>query len=210
MTAQPPPLRLTTGPGPEYVPAGEPRRGLFAADPVRYTISAPGLQRAVLTACSRTVRPGDELVWAVFPESDPQARTDPAVDVERLFLATGVGLDLVLDDGSRLSDTPASDQHGVGIGPAEQAASKTAVIDQWNLRRVRLDAVAGRTVTAVEVVTQAAAGTGWIELVGIGDPAEGPLGLITAGDGSLAGRALTTRGSHSTNQLSRGLTDACL
>ena len=201
-----PPLSLTPGAGPRHAPAGQPHRGLFTGSPVRYTVPGPGMHRMLLAELNHTVQAGDELVWAIFPEADPEARNDPAVAFERLFLATGVSLDLILEDGGRLAALPVRDQHRVGLGPRQQAESKTLQVDQWNLKRVALDPILGRRVTAVEVVSDTPGGTGWIEFLGVGNPGVGPLGAITAGDGTLAGRAITTRGSHSTGDLSRGLT----
>jgi hypothetical protein len=52
--------------------------------------------------------------------------------------STYVSLDLLLDDGSRVSAGAARDQHGVAIGARAQGESKTLYPQQWARKAVRL------------------------------------------------------------------------
>src|SRR5690606_7781746 len=89
--------------------------------------------------------------------------------------STGVSLDLVFDDGRRLSQLDARDHHGAGIGAAAQAASKTLYPQQWARKAVRLGditALRGRRVRAIELEAAPVAGRqarGWIDAVAIAE-----------------------------------------
>jgi hypothetical protein len=83
--------------------------------------------------------------------------------------STYVSLDLLLDDGSRVSAGAARDQHGVAIGARAQGESKTLYPQQWARKAVRLGdvpALKGRRVVAIELEVASADGapvSGWID-----------------------------------------------
>src|SRR5690606_31905407 len=125
------------------------------------------------------VRENTTLSWLVLPE---------IVDGDTVA-STGVALDLVFDDGSRLSQLDARDQHGAGIGAAAQAASKTLYPQQWARKAVRLgdlDALRGRRVRAIELEAAPVGGKpaqGWLDAVAIAeiapaDPARRPSDFV--------------------------------
>jgi lysophospholipase L1-like esterase len=76
--------------------------------------------------------------------------------------ATGtfVAVDLQFSDGSALRDSGAVDQFGVRAHPQFQGEGGHLVLNQWNLIRVNLGALAGRTVTRVDVGFDRPTGTG--------------------------------------------------
>ncbi len=82
-------------------------------------------------------------VFAVFDDAEP--------DVRDGYASTAVAIDVVFDDGTRLSDVDPVDQYGTPLEPAAQYAAQRLGVDQWSSRTVALEAVAGRTIARVEV-----------------------------------------------------------
>ncbi|WP_433219648.1 GDSL-type esterase/lipase family protein [Dactylosporangium sp. CS-047395] len=76
--------------------------------------------------------------------------------------ATGtfVGVDLQFTDGSALRDSGAVDQYGVRAHPQFQGEGGRLVVGQWNLVRVNLGGLAGRTVARIDVGFDRPTGTG--------------------------------------------------
>ncbi|MBV1855938.1 GDSL-type esterase/lipase family protein [Catellatospora tritici] len=73
---------------------------------------------------------------------------------------TFVGVDLQFSDGSALRDTSAVDQYGVRAHPQFQGEGGHLVVNQWNLVRINLGGLAGRTVTRVDLGFDRPTGTG--------------------------------------------------
>ncbi len=73
---------------------------------------------------------------------------------------TFVAVDLQFSDGSALRDSGAVDQFGVRAHPQLQGEGGRLAVNQWNLVRVPLGALAGRTVTRVDVGFDRPTGTG--------------------------------------------------
>ncbi|MEV7630154.1 GDSL-type esterase/lipase family protein [Actinoplanes sp. NPDC089786] len=71
-----------------------------------------------------------------------------------------VAVDLAFTDGSSLRDSGATDQYGVRAHPQFQGEGGHLVVNQWNLVRVSLSALAGRTVDRVHLGYDQPAGTG--------------------------------------------------
>lgn len=160
---------------------------------MRQPLSVPaGEEEAVLDLPippGHRVRPGEELSWVFVPV--------PGAD---RYAATAFAVDLVFDDGSRLGEV-AADQYGIALTPGAQAEAKMLWVDQANLRRVRLDAFAGRRVTRV----LARFGGGRVH------PVDGILEDVRIGPVRTIGpdpvdAVVTTRGSRSTDRFSRGNT----
>lgn len=102
----------------------------------------------------RTIGERDELVWVWRPERTlPAGASEPqAEDLDAFWDATAFAVDLVLDDGSRLSALPVLDQYGVAPTPDAQFAARASWVDQANRRAVALDGLAGRRVVRAEAV----------------------------------------------------------
>lgn len=184
-------VRVGTGNGPEQPYAARKGMGYSGKRALHYRGDAAG--RVRLFPVDIGVGKDTTLSWMVLPEI---TGGDTAT-------STGVSLDLVFDDGRRLSETGARDQHGAAVGAAGQAASKTLYPQQWTHKQVRLGdvpALQGRRVTAIELElapTSAAGARGWIDDIAIAETAR-----------RMARRpsdhVLTTRGTQSNGTFSRG------
>lgn len=198
-----PSATITRG-GPATAIAGRPGLGVVSAVPWRVDVPrGDGLVRETLDAdlAGRTIAAGDELRFAVLPQGLPDGVADVTglADLEELWAGTAVTVDLLLDDGTRLSESGALDQYGAPPDADAQGAARRTWVDQWNLRRVRLDAVAGRRVEAVEVVVRASAARDLVVHVdAVALRPAAPLGATPLD------RVRTTRGSHSAHPFSRG------
>jgi lysophospholipase L1-like esterase len=73
---------------------------------------------------------------------------------------TYVAVDLAFTDGSGLRDSGAVDQYGVRAHPQFQGEGGHLVVNRWNLVRVNLGALAGRTVDRIHLGYDQPAGTG--------------------------------------------------
>lgn len=198
--------RLDTPTGPRTAVAARNGVGLRSARP--RTVVRPEGERQVRTPLDdlvgRRIEPGDELRWTWFPERVlPEGAAEPtAADLPHFWDATAFEVDLLLDDGTRLSDT-GRDQYGASITPEAQDDARTAWVDQWNLRRVALDHLAGRTVVAAAAVLGREDGSGpaligWLDDVRIAPRRPEPTTPLEHVD--------TRRGSHSSGTFSRGNT----
>jgi len=198
-----PGLRLEPSRGPEYAPAAAVGAGLLTDEPVLASWSAGAAlsARQRLATLDPVATDGRELRYAVLPAFDAEAES-PA---DR-FRASAIAVDVVFDDGSRLLDEAAFDQHGLPADPSSTFARHVLPPDQWALRRIALPP--GRRAVALEVVVGAPAPSGraaerlraWVD-----GAALVPARVL---DRSLPPSELvdTRRGSHSSPWLSRGLT----
>lgn len=190
-------LTLTRHPGPDHAPASRPGVGLTDPSALRYEISAPltSPARALIRDIDERIEPGTVLSYAVFPAH--RADADPGHGFE----ATAVGIDLEFDDGTWLSDHPITDQAGYAMTPRSQFDSKSLTVDQWNVRRLGLDAAVGRRAIAIWAVAAAIGPDtvhGWMSDIALRRTAAGALSLAELVD--------TRRGTHSTGSASRGNT----
>ncbi|MFF4224060.1 GH92 family glycosyl hydrolase [Streptomyces abikoensis] len=201
-TGTPPPadMRSHIDRGPTGSPTAKARAGFTGTHALRYG----GMHQATGHAYSynkvfRThlrVTPRTLLSYKIFPAlPEPDAR----------YPATHVAVDLAFTDGTYLSELGAVDQHGARLTPQGQAASKTLYVNQWNNKESRVGAVAaGKTVERVLIAYDSPVGPakfrGWIDDVSLAPaPAEPPVAHP-------ADRAVTTRGTNSSSNFSRGNT----
>ncbi|WP_163541156.1 GH92 family glycosyl hydrolase [Occultella kanbiaonis] len=191
---------------PSHVVAGRPGVGLTSPVPWRARVPAgDGLHRLPLEhpVVGQAVPAGAELTWAVLPQGLPDGVADAAdlPHLEDLWAGTAVAVDLVLADGRRLSELGTLDQYGAGAGAGAQALARRTWVDQWNLRRVGLDAAAGQTIAAVELVVRANPRRELVIHLDSVDVRPVPVLPREALD-----RVRTTRGTNSTGEFSRGNT----
>ncbi|MGM9484298.1 GH92 family glycosyl hydrolase [Roseateles sp. NT4] len=182
-------LRVELGNGPEHPYAAKPRMGYSGARALRYSADGQG-GRMRLFAVDIAIGDDTTLSWQVLPE---------IVDGD-VATSTGVSLDLVLDDGTRLSGTALRDIHGARAGATAQAESKTLYPQQWAHKQVRLGALTGRRIKAIELEVRPASGvsaSGWIDDIAITDQ---PRLVVTRP----SDHVLTTRGTQSNGNFSRG------
>lgn len=185
-------VRVDIGTGPAQPYAAKANVGYSGLRALRYEAEGAG-GRTRLFEVDVPVGPGTQLSWLVLPE---------IVDADTVA-STGVSLDVVLDDGRRLSALPLRDRHGSALGAGAQAASKTLYPQQWARKSVAFDdmpALQGRRIVAVELEVMPVNGAravGWIDDIVIGSvPAQAarrPIDYVS-----------TTRGSQSNGTFSRG------
>ncbi|GHH87678.1 alpha-1 2-mannosidase [Streptomyces sulfonofaciens] len=184
--------------GPSGSPTAKPGAGFTGRHALRYagTHHADGRGYAYNKVFDVDVAVGrdTELGYRVFPSM-------PATDLD--YPATYVSVDLAFTDGTYLSDLGAVDQNGFVLSPEGQGASKSLYANQWNDRTSRIGRVAaGRTVDRILVAYDApkgpAAFRGWVDDITLAAKApEKPRA-------HLSDYALTTRGTNSSGDFSRG------
>ena len=201
VTSSPARFPSADGSGETDAPGRPVMRGLTSNEPWQY--GGPGLEivpgiehRAVVRQDYVTVVSGMTLSYLVFPTFNADA-----IEPERRFASTHFAVDLLFDDGGRLSSTALCDQHGFVVTAEGQGASKSLVADQWNYKSVDLSSLAGKRVLQVEAVLAAPDGaSGWLDSVVLGRP------NLVAPDASPAERVNTVRGTYSSRSYSRGNT----
>lgn len=179
-------LRSNVGSGPTAPLAATPGTGFTGSHALHYATTATGLARAGLFTVELAVTERTELSYVVLPESGRGVPT---------YRSTYVAVDVEFDDGSTLSELAPDSAAG------QQGRSKTLYVDQWNLVRHRLGAVAaGRTARAIVLVTDPPPGeeeiTGWIDDLRVGEVEHTRRDPVD--------HVRTTRGTHSGRHFSRG------
>jgi predicted alpha-1,2-mannosidase len=189
-----PPLRRDGGPTTAVAAADG--RGATSPEAWRWDVPrGTGLVRAELpgAAVGHDVPDGDELVWQLLPEGG-------SAPFASLWDATSAAVDLELDDGRWLSAIDGLvDQYGGGIGADDQGAAERIWVDQWNLRRVALDALVGRRVVRAAVVVRASSARDlrlFVDDVAVRPRAADPVSPLD--------HVRTTRGTQSSGRFSRG------
>ncbi|RBM20915.1 alpha-1 2-mannosidase [Prauserella sp. PE36] len=179
-------LRTHVGTGPVRPLAATAGAGFTGTRALHYATGVAGPARAGLFTVEVPITEHTELSYVVCPESDG---TPPS------YRSTFVGVDLEFADGTTLGE----------LAPHTRARargeSKELYVDQWNLVRVPVGAVAaGRTVRAIVLVTDVPGEgpelTGWLDDIRLADRpsvAREPVEHVR-----------TTRGTHSSARFSRG------
>ncbi|MDM4762206.1 GH92 family glycosyl hydrolase [Galbitalea sp. SE-J8] len=186
--------------GPDVVPSGRGGMGSRSGRCIRFDGRPDGteeLRAPIPFQAPHRVATGDVLEYDVFAMFDATAPLGDSWH-DGGYAATGVAVRLRFDDGS--GSEQLRDQHGVDVDAEAQGASRTVSVDQWTRKRIPLDAVAGRTVVAAELVFAAHGhdARGWID---------GPrIVRRTAASDHVSDRVVTTRGTNSSREYSRGLT----
>ncbi|SEO54223.1 alpha-1,2-mannosidase, putative [Luteibacter sp. UNC138MFCol5.1] len=157
-------VQVVGGPPAEAVLTAKANVGFTGTHSLRYAGTSTGTATtARLFDTDIRVEDGSTLSWLVFPRSNKDDLTNPA---------NYVTVDVVFDDGSRLSTTAARDQHRVPATAKGQGEGRVLYPDQWNYVSVDLGAVAkGRRVRSIELAADAPAGKafeGYIDDVRIG------------------------------------------
>ena len=210
---------VTADQGPVSSPTSKDGTGFLAASCVRYRAHAGERAEAPLPPPpgsaelrGHRISRGEVLRWFVHPR----------LDAAQTWGATFAAVDLVLDDGSRLSELFPEDQYGTAATARGLGEGRILYADQWNDVQVDLDALAGRIVQEVLLVVEVPgdpdadlldavddtapdpAGaeelTGWIDGPYLGPrhedpPLEDPVAWVD-----------TRRGTHSSGEFSRGNT----
>ncbi|MBD9477444.1 glycoside hydrolase family 92 protein [Pseudoxanthomonas sp. PXM02] len=184
-------VRVEVGGGPERPYAARPGKGYTGQKALGYRADASG--RLSLFEVDIKVGKYTTLSWMVLPE----------IVSGHTAASTGVSLDLVFDDGRRLSELGMTDQHGAPVGAQGQAASMTLYPQQWAHKQVRVGDVAGlrgKRIRAIELQVLPGPGgsaAGWIDDIALRQ--ESVDDAIRPSD-----YVLTTRGTQSNSTFSRG------
>ncbi|MFI9201836.1 GH92 family glycosyl hydrolase [Streptomyces sp. NPDC053048] len=198
----PPPadMRSHIDRGPTGSPTAKARAGFTGIRALRYggmhQATGRGYSYNKVFAVNTRVTRRTQLSYKVFPAMPERDARYPA---------THVSLDLAFTDGTYLSELGAVDQHGAPLTPQGQAASKTLYVNQWNNKEADIGAVAaGKTVERVLVAYDSPVGPakfrGWVDDISI---APAPRLRPPAHP---ADWAVTTRGTNSSSNFSRGNT----
>ncbi|MEO7068049.1 MAG: GH92 family glycosyl hydrolase [Rhodanobacter sp.] len=140
------------------------------------------------------VRTGTQLSYVIFPQSVSGDLRNPA---------NYVAIDLLFDDGSRLSQRGALDQHRIAMTAASQGAGRVLYSDQWSIVSADLAKVAaGRTIKRILIVHDDAANRAPFEGY-LDDLRIGPAAVVNA-QARPSDFVNTLRGSNSNSHFSRG------
>ncbi|HVX07480.1 GH92 family glycosyl hydrolase [Humibacter sp.] len=184
-------IRIVPGTGPHSPSTSRAGVGLTEPSATGVWFALGSGERAALRlrTLDRRVALGDRLSYAIHPEGS--AGAEP-------FAATRCAIDLVLDDGTRLSSL------GGGIDPVAEHGDALLTVDQWNLRTCSLDIAVGRRIVAAEFVAvgdgSGAVSTCWVSDIRVLPAAE------PVRDVPLVDLVDTRRGTHSSATASRGNT----
>lgn len=193
-----PGLRTVVDDGPDRAYAAKTNVGFTGADALHYTgrheSDGAAHATAVVSDVKVPIRPDSRLSYVLFPDFDEQQAD---------YAGTYVAVDLHFTDGSLLSGLDARDQNGDRIGARAQGDAKTVSPLQWNRRVVDLGRVArGRTVDRVLLTYDGPKGPadigGWVDDISLDGKSAEKKGS------SPADRVVTTRGTQSSGDYSRG------
>jgi predicted alpha-1,2-mannosidase len=195
-----PGMTAEVGDGPAAGPTVKPHQGFSGTHSLHYEGWQTGARGTVTdrlydvrVPVGRTTR----LSYVVFPEFTGNDTTYPS---------TYAAVDLQFTDGSKLSGLPVTDQNGVRLTAPAQGAAKTLHSGQWNQVTADLGAfAAGKTVARIQLTWtgpgERAHFAGWVDDIAIAD---GPAG--SCADRHVTECAVTTRGTNSSGDYSRGAT----
>lgn len=183
--------RIAVGDGPTQPYAAKAGKGYTGDRALNY--QADAVAHVPLFAVDIKVERDTVLSWMVLPE---------IVDGDTAA-STGVSVDLVFDDGRRLSELAIADQHGAPVTADGQAGSMTLYPQQWAHKLVRIGDVAsvrGKRIRAIELQLQPGAhvpSAGWIDDIRIDRRA-------VVDRRRPSDYVLTARGTQSNSTFSRG------
>lgn len=151
------------GPGKEHVLTAKPEVGFTGLHALHYQGASAGSQSRRLFRVDLPVSDATQLSYLIFPQRVAGDLGNPS---------NYVAVNLVFDDGSRLSTRGARDQHRVPISAQGQGWGRVLYPDQWNRITVDLGKVAaGRRIVAITLDHDGPAADyeGWVDDLRIGD-----------------------------------------
>jgi predicted alpha-1,2-mannosidase len=197
-TPPPSPMQSRIGNGPASSPTAKAGAGYTGVKAFqiggRHAVDGRGFSYNKVFEVKLKVARDTQLSYLVFPEFNRNDLSNPA---------TYTAVDLHFSDGTYLSQLKAVDQHGVGVSPNAQGASKTLYTAQWNQRTSRIGDVAkGKTIDRILVGYDKPSGPtsfrAWFDDIQIAPAA------AASEKSHLADYADTRRGTLSSGDFSRG------
>jgi predicted alpha-1,2-mannosidase len=184
-------VAIAGGPDKTVVLTAKPGVGFTGQHALRYRGQGGKAQAATLFDVDIPVDARTQLSYLLFPVTVGDDLANPS---------TYTAVDLIFDDGSRLSARAATDQRRIAANARAQGESRTLYPNQWNRLAIDLGAVAkGRTITRILLVQDGPAGAveGFLDDLRIGDaPADNAT--------RPSDYVVTTRGTFSNANFSRG------
>jgi predicted alpha-1,2-mannosidase len=191
-------LDIASGPARAAVLTAMPGVGFSGLHALHYAgapaAAGTAAQSVALFDVDIPVRSDTRLSYVIFPQSVQGDLRNPA---------NYVAVDLLFDDGSRLSQRAAEDQHRIAMTASAQGRGRVLYPDQWNAVSADLAKVAaGRTIRRVLVVHDDAANRvsfeGYLDDIRIGPAPSHPAGMHPSDFVN------TLRGTNSNGHFSRG------
>ncbi|MBE1160519.1 GH92 family glycosyl hydrolase [Dyella sp. 7MK23] len=126
-------VNIAGGPSADDAYSAKPGVGFSGLHSLHYQGTAAGKQQAALFDVDLPVQADTQLSYLLFPCIVANDLADPA---------TYVSVDLIFDDGSRLSALDARDQHRIAANAQALGASRTLYVNQWNRLAIDLGKLA--------------------------------------------------------------------
>jgi predicted alpha-1,2-mannosidase len=137
-------VEVAGGPSAQDAYSAKPGVGFTGLHSLHYQGDTGGKQEAALFKVDVPVKADTQLSYLLFPCIVTNDLSDPS---------TYVSIDLVFDDGSRLSTLNAQDQHRIPANAHALGASRTVYVNQWNRLAVDLGKVAaGRRIRQIVLI----------------------------------------------------------
>lgn len=156
-------IDVAGGPPASAAPDAKPGVGFSGLHSLHYHGSAGDRQQAPLFDVDLPVTAHTQLSYVIFPQRVEGDLRNPA---------TYVAVDLLFDDGSRLSTRGARDQHRILASAQAQGESRTLYPNQWNFISIDVGKVAaGRRIRHIVLTHDGPAATfdGYLDDLRIGD-----------------------------------------
>ncbi|GLQ88654.1 GH92 family glycosyl hydrolase [Dyella flagellata] len=185
-------VRIDGGPSADDAYSAKPGVGFTGLHSLHYQTHAGGKQETALFDVDLPVQANTQLSYLLFPRIAANDLADPS---------NYVAIDLVFDDGTRLSASPARDQHRIPANAHALGASRTVYVNQWNKLSIDVGkAAAGRHIRRIVLTHDGPAGDieGFLDDLRIGPAAD------EAADKRPSDYVNILRGTNSSHTFSRG------
>ena len=187
-------IQVAGGPSAQDAYSAKPGVGFTGLHSLHYYGDTAGKQEAVMFDVDVPVSANTQLSYLLFPCIIADDLSDPS---------TYVAVDLIFDDGTRLSGHAAQDQHRIAADAHAQGQSRTLYVNQWNKLSIDVGRVAaGRRIRHIVLVHNGPAAhfEGFLDDLRIGPAVE------SVSDQHPSDLVETRRGTNSNMAFSRGNT----
>lgn len=185
-------IQVAGGPSEQDAYSAKPGVGFTGLHSLHYYGNAGGKQEAAMFDVDLPVTANTQLSYLLFPCAVTNDLRDPS---------TYVAVDLIFDDGTRLSGHAAQDQHRIAAEAHAQGESRTLYVNQWNKLSIDVGhAAAGRRIRHIVLMHNGPAAhfEGFLDDLRIGPATE------EASDQHPSDLVETRRGTNSNSVFSRG------